>query len=98
MKFGNSSILGGVFMRGGGWNMDFVRVSGGINSVFKRMFVYLLSVLIRTCVDGGQGELNICLIKTLFPSESKKRYQLLRHPCLCSPILTLAQCLSSTVT
>lgn len=54
-------------MRGGGRNMDFVGVSGEINSVFKRMFVYVLSVLIRTCVDGGQGGLNVGLIKTLFP-------------------------------
>lgn len=46
--------------------MDFVGVSGGINSVFKRMFVYVLGVLIRTCVDGGQGGLNVGLIKTLF--------------------------------
>lgn len=47
--------------------MDLVGVSGGINSVFKRMFVYVFSVLVRNCVDGGQGGLNVGLIKTLFP-------------------------------
>lgn len=54
-------------MGGGGVEYGFLGVSGGINSVFKKMFVYVLSVLIRTCVDGGQGGLKVGPIKTLFP-------------------------------